>query len=141
MTVNPELWEQVRVRANFACEYCGVTETDTAGQLTVDHFQPRAFQGSDELENLLYCCLRCNVYKADYWPTQTSDPILWNPRREPVETHLRSLVDGNMHALTPTGQFTIRRLRLHQQHASLLEDYRALLQEQQTLLKLLLRGT
>jgi hypothetical protein len=81
-----------------------------------------------------------------------------------------------MHAFTPTGEFTIRRLRLnrpplvayrarkqsqaeelrllvryrdlvlvlehlHQQHASLVQDYRALLEEQRSLLKLLLRGS
>ncbi len=88
MTIPPELREQVRSGARFACEYCGVTETDTAGQLTVDHFQPRAHGGSDELSNLLYCCPRCNLYKADYWPAQPSDSKLWNPREESVAAHL-----------------------------------------------------
>ena len=50
--------ERVRLRANFACEYCGVTETDTGGLLTVDHYQPRAHGGSDDLGNLVYCCHR-----------------------------------------------------------------------------------
>jgi 5-methylcytosine-specific restriction endonuclease McrA len=60
MTLSETLWEQVRRRANECCEYCGVTETDSAGRLTVDHFQPRAQGGPDELDNLLYCCWRCN---------------------------------------------------------------------------------
>lgn len=42
MTLPARLREQVRRRANFACEFCGVTETDTGGQLTVDHFRPQA---------------------------------------------------------------------------------------------------
>jgi hypothetical protein len=29
----------VRERANLAGEYCGVTEADTGGELTVDHFR------------------------------------------------------------------------------------------------------
>jgi outer membrane lipoprotein-sorting protein len=44
----------VRRRANFACEFCGVSETDAGGQLTVDHFQPRHKGGDDSLENLIY---------------------------------------------------------------------------------------
>jgi hypothetical protein len=40
---------QVRQRANFACEYCGVTETDSGGELTIDHYQPQSQNGSDEL--------------------------------------------------------------------------------------------
>ena len=93
MTRAAELWEQARRRANFACEYCGVTETDVGGLLTVDHFQPQARGGADALGNLLYCCHRCNLYKADYWPTQPTDPVLWNPREESVGTHLLFLTD------------------------------------------------
>lgn len=56
MTITDQMREQVRQRANFACEYCGVTETDTGGQLTIDHFHPRSKGGDDDLDNLLYCC-------------------------------------------------------------------------------------
>lgn len=42
MTLSETLWQQVRQRAEGACEYCGVTETDSGGPLTVDHFQPQA---------------------------------------------------------------------------------------------------
>jgi hypothetical protein len=34
MPLPPERMEEVRLRAKYACEYCGVTETDSAGQLT-----------------------------------------------------------------------------------------------------------
>jgi hypothetical protein len=33
--------EQVRQRAQCACEFCGITEIDAGGMLTIDHFQPR----------------------------------------------------------------------------------------------------
>jgi len=33
MTVSNTLLDQIRQRARFACEYCGVTETDTGGVL------------------------------------------------------------------------------------------------------------
>lgn len=113
MTISPELRNYVRQRAQFACEYCGVTETDTGGELTIDHFQPQAKDGTDSLENLLYCCIRCNQYKVDYWPSQPHEPQLWSPRTSPATTHFLPLEDGTLHPLTPVGAFTIQRLRLN----------------------------
>jgi len=113
VTITDDIREQVRRRANFACEFCGVTETDTGGELTVDHYQPRAKGGDDSLENLLYCCPRCNQYKADYWPTKPDDPLLWNPRREPSSQHFLELDDGTLHHLTAVGAFTLKCLRLN----------------------------
>jgi len=107
------LREQIRQRAHFACEFCGVSETDTGGELTIDHFQPKAYGGSDSLENLLYCCARCNQYKMDYWPTSPEHLPLWNPRFEPFANHFLELDDGVLHPLTTIGAFTIKRLRLN----------------------------
>jgi hypothetical protein len=90
-----------------------VTEADTGGALTIDHFQPRARGGTDAPENLLYCCYRCNQYKADYWPTQPEEPPLWQPRHEPIERHLLLLADGMLYPITEVGAFTLRRLRLN----------------------------
>ncbi len=103
----------VRQRAHCGCEFCGVTETDTGGELTIDHFQPRSQGGVDDLENLVYCCHRCNQYKADYWPYQPSDVPLWNPRQDSPDTHIMLLADGTLYPLTAVGEFTIRRLRLN----------------------------
>jgi hypothetical protein len=165
----------VRQRANFACEYCGVLEADTAGELTVDHFQPSTRGGSDDLSNLLYCRYRCNLYKADYWPAQPTDVPLWNPRQEPANFHFLTLLDGSLHPITAAGAFTLRRLRLdrpplvsyrrrkqsdseeikllaryqevivsperlERQYAALLADYRALLEQQKQLLRMLERS-
>ncbi|HUG89703.1 MAG TPA: HNH endonuclease [Planctomycetaceae bacterium] len=115
MTVPTDLWHQVRERADFACEYCGITESDAGGELTVDHIRPQAHGGTDEPENLLYCCHRCNLYKADYWPTHSGDQHLWNPRHEAASGHLMQLGDGTPHALTEVGALTLKRLRLNRQ--------------------------
>ena len=93
----------VRRRAGFACEYCGVGERDTAGELTVDHVQPTAHNGTDDPDNLVYCCHRCNLHKADYWPQSPADVALWNPRAEPRECHLILMADGTLHPITPIG--------------------------------------
>lgn len=111
--VNSTIREQVRQRANFACEFCGTSETDVGGQLTIDHFRPRHKAGDDGLENLIYCCVRCNQYKLDYWPKDSDAPSLWNPRQEPASQHFLELDDGTLRPLTASGAFTLRRLRLN----------------------------
>jgi hypothetical protein len=113
MSILSEIREQVRRRANFACEFCGVSETDVGGQLTIDHFQPKSKGGEDSLENLLYSCIRCNQYKQDYWPARADDLSLWNPRQEPASLHFLELDDGKLLPLTLIGEFTIKRLRLN----------------------------
>jgi len=74
VSISVELRMFVRERARFACEYCRVTETDSGGELTIDHYQPSRRGGlSDDPDNLLYCCHRCNQYKSDYWPNTATD--------------------------------------------------------------------
>lgn len=53
MSLTASIREQVRQRAQCACEFCGVNEIDVGGMLTIDHFQPRTKAGSDTLENLV----------------------------------------------------------------------------------------
>lgn len=113
MAISPEVRLYVRQRAYFACEYCGVSETDTGSELTIDHFQPHTKGGQDDVDNLLYCCARCNQYKADYWPAEANNPVLWNPRQESFETHFLMFSDGKLYAITAIGEFTLNRLRLN----------------------------
>ncbi len=174
MSITKEIRESVRQRAACACEFCGVSETDTGGELTLDHYQPQTKGGTDDLENLLYCCNRCNLYKHDYFPASPTEPMLWNPRTEPASAHFLELEDGSLSPLTHMGAFTLQRLRLNRpplvahrlfkrknkEEAHLLNRYRellvlleqvnsqlgavteeqhSLLEEQQRLLRLLLR--
>jgi hypothetical protein len=113
MSVSAEVRLLVRQRTGYACEYCGVSETDSGGELTIDHIQPQTKAGSDDPENLVYCCNRCNQYKADYWPESPDAPSLWNPRVDSRETHFLELADGTLHPITEIGAFTLRRLRLN----------------------------
>jgi hypothetical protein len=113
MTVSRKDAELVHARAGHACEYCAVTETDCGGTLTIDHHCPQSHGGSDEPENLVYCCWRCNLHKAADWPSKPTDPVLWNPREDAREHHLLLLADGRLFARTPTGEFTLARLCLN----------------------------
>ena len=113
MSVSAQLRLFVRERAQSRCEYCGVSEQDTAGELTVDHFQPQLKGGTDDLDNLSYCCQRCNQYKSDYWPSNEAAVPLWNPRRDNHSDHFVMLADGTIYPRTAIGSFTIARLRLN----------------------------
>jgi hypothetical protein len=121
MTIPADVVAQVRRRARSACEYCGVTDRHAAGKLTVDHYRPQSKGGSDDLDNLIYCCFRCNTYKGDYWPELPDALPLWHPRRDPREVHLLELADGRLHPITPIGEVTLRQLRLNRPE---LVDYR-----------------
>jgi hypothetical protein len=113
MTISLALRDDVRRRAGFVCEYCGTSETDAGAELTIDHFCPTSKGGADTLDNLVYCCPRCNEYKLDFWPESASAPSLWNPRTEPSTHHLTETEDGILHPLTGMGALTIQRLRLN----------------------------
>ena len=103
MSLPEAIREQVRLGAGFACEFCGITETDAGGLLTVDHFQPSTQGGGDAPDNLLYCCSRCNQYKADYWPGSPMEPHLWHPRKTPLSAHFVERENGTLHPLTDLG--------------------------------------
>ncbi|MEM7532517.1 MAG: HNH endonuclease signature motif containing protein [Chloroflexota bacterium] len=121
MSIPTVIRQQVRERANFACEFCGVTEVDMVGELTIDHYRPQTKGGGDELDNLIYSCLRCNQQKSNYWPSKGGDIFLWNPRQDPAHQHFLLREDAVLHPLTDIGAFTISRLRLNR---PLLIDYR-----------------
>lgn len=136
----------VRHRAHFACEYCGVSEVDVGGELTIDHYRSLSKDGDDNPDNLIYCCVRCNQYKGDYWPEHPDDPQLWNPRRELSSLHFTINTVGNLLPLTDTGSFTLRRLNLNRpqliarrRRAIRIHEERRLLEHQRELIKTRIR--
>jgi len=141
MTISNKVRALVRKRARFACEFCGIEESDAGGELTIDHYQPKIKGGDDNLDNLLYCCPRCNQYKLDYWPVDTSDLPLWNPRLDSASTHFIELEDGSLLPLTAVGGFTLNRLRLNRpqlvehrlQKRQRIHDARLLIRRQETI--------
>lgn len=144
--------DQVRRRFGHRCGYCGVAEADAAGELTVDHFQPRSAGGDDSDDNLVYACFRCNLHKADFHPT-TGDLALGHrllhPLRDKHAEHYQlNLKTGELEPLTHTGQFHINLLhlnrpalaayRLRQQQSMLYGIQKALLEEEIVRLRRLL---
>ncbi len=64
-------------RDDYTCQYCGYRGKD----LTVDHVIPRRLGGSDDWENLVTCCRKCNLKKGDKPLHQTGMTLLRQPRR------------------------------------------------------------
>ncbi len=112
MRISNKIKETIRLRAGFCCEYCGVSESDCGGELTIDHYQPQSKNGNDELENLVYSCVRCNLYKSDYWSNLEKE-TLWNPRVDDWEEHFWEAEDGRLLALTEKGNLTINIINLN----------------------------
>ena len=115
MSLSTDLREQARQRADCACEFCGISEIDVGGLLTIDHFHPRSKGGTETLDNLIYACIHCNQYKHDYWPHDDLAPRLWNPRELLISPHFVESEDGRLIAVTIVGDFTMRRLRLNRE--------------------------
>ncbi len=113
MSISDETKAEVRTRAGFACEYCGISETDAGGELTIDHFQPQSANGSDNTENLVYACFRCNLYKSDYWTETENTLAIFNPRQHSATEHFSVAPDGIIYAVSEIAEFTIRRLKLN----------------------------
>src|SRR5271165_6841534 len=134
--------EAVRQRYQRRCGYCGVSEGETGGELTVDHYQPVSAGGDDTDDNLVYACFRCNGYKGDFWP-DSSDTVhgrrVLHPLLENLPHHLRADEQtGRLEALSPTGQFHRVLLRLNRPQLielRLARRLRQLLTEAQQLLR------
>ena len=107
----------VRVRYGACCGYCGISETDAGGGLTVDHFEPVSAGGDDSDDNLVYACFRCNLYKGDLLPVDASRPVeqrLLHPLTDNVSDHLRENREtARLEPLTVTGAFHSASLRLN----------------------------
>ena len=112
----PEL-DLIRQRYGYACGYCGVTEISAGGLLTVDHHRPLSAGGDDDLDNLVYACVRCNQYKHSYWPTASEEAHglrVLPPLHDLLTQHYRlNRQAGQLDPLTETGYFHITLLRLN----------------------------
>ena len=109
--------EEVRQRYRRCCGYCGVSEVDAGGLLTVDHYRPVALGGDESDDNLIYACFKCNQYKGDFYPSMADKAQarrVLHPLRDDVASHIRANErTGEMEAVTVTGRFHIALLQLN----------------------------
>jgi 5-methylcytosine-specific restriction endonuclease McrA len=67
----------VLARDNYTCQYCGATGKD----LTLDHVLPRRMGGKHTWDNVVACCRRCNLRKADKLHSHANMKLTRQPRR------------------------------------------------------------
>ena len=138
---HPEL-EQVRQRYCCACGYCGITEVSAGGELTIDHYRPRSAGGGDDLDNLIYACVKCNQYKHNFWPTaedHAQQRRILHPQLDDVTLHFTlNEQTGHLEPRTETGRFHITLLRLNRPQLvkhRLSQQLQTILREKQRLLE------
>lgn len=134
-SISKKIRFEVFKRDNFACQYCGASAPDVV--LHVDHIEPVAKGGDNDILNLITACAGCNAGKSDRrlddqstLAKQRQQIADLNERREQLEMmvawrkgmksikdseieavaeHWKDLLDGEFH-LNPTGLQTVRRL-------------------------------
>ncbi len=67
----------VLARDQFTCQYCSCKTKD----MTIDHVVPRWAGGPHTWDNLVACCRKCNLKKADKTPQQANMRLMKKPRR------------------------------------------------------------
>ena len=100
--ISKQTRQAVRAAYVFTCGYCGIGESETGAELTIDHFMPRVAGGDDNFDNLVYACHACNEFKGQAWNEQM--PRTLHPAHDSLEQHLREDADGRLVPLTDAGQ-------------------------------------
>lgn len=66
-------------RDNNQCQYCGKKFPTT--ELSLDHVVPRSQGGQSTWENIVCCCLACNVRKGGRTPKQAGMTLIRKPEK------------------------------------------------------------
>lgn len=118
MSIPKSLYEAVRQRAQFQCEYCHYPELLSSAPFSIDHVQPRSLSGSDDLNNLALACRRCNERRYNFTtgidPETETEVPLFNPRQQQWSDHFIWSTDAlRIIGKTSTGRATCNRLDLN----------------------------
>lgn len=113
--ISLQLRRLVASRADHACEYCLILETDSLG-CEIDHIISVKHGGLTTEDNLAYACVFCNLHKGTdlgsiNW--QTGELIrFFNPRRDFWGNHFQ--LDGAViRPITDIGEVTARILEFN----------------------------
>lgn len=118
MSIPRLLYEAVRQRAQFRCEYCHYPELLSSAPLSIDHIQPQSRGGGNDLANLALACRRCNERRYNFTTgidldTEAEVP-LFNPREQLWGEHFIWSSDGlRILGRTSIGRATSNRLDLN----------------------------
>jgi len=66
-------------RDHNTCQYCG--RRFNSSELSLDHVVPRSLEGVTTWDNLVCCCLKCNVRKGGRTPAQANMELIRPPAK------------------------------------------------------------
>lgn len=99
MAISDTMRFEVFRRDNHECRYCGTGGSKT-NELQIDHNMPRARNGSDDFDNLLVACARCNRGKGSSHPDAAmvaqvqQDAKLWLDAKAATAAHLEEAAEN-----------------------------------------------
>jgi hypothetical protein len=118
VVISKSLFQTIRQRANFRCEYCHYPELLSSAPLSLDHLQPQSLGGDDSPDNLALACRRCNERRYNFItgidPETQIELPLFNPRNQIWSDHFIWSVDSlRIIGTTNIGRATCNRLDLN----------------------------
>ena len=75
--ISKKLRFEVFKRDGFTCQYCG--RKFATSELSLDHVIPRSQNGRTTWDNIVCCCVKCNVKKGGRTPEQAHMKLLTRP--------------------------------------------------------------
>ena len=125
MSLPDETREFVRQRAGGACEYCSRPEYASVLPHQIDHIIGRQHRGSDDVDNLCLCCIRCNQKKgpniASIDPCYGRHEAAVSSRRHSWLEHFAA-VEARIAGLTPEGRTTVQLMDMNNPDRVLLRE-------------------
>ena len=86
----------INERAKGCCEYCKSPFDFSTELFSIEHILPISLGGDDELSNLAFACIGCNIFKSNKLegkdPISQAMTILFNPRIMFWEEHFFGIV-------------------------------------------------
>lgn len=108
----------VRERADDRCEYCRLRQEHAPlWRHQIEHIVPRKHRGTDDLTNLAWACVRCNLGKASNLSGRDADTgeivPLFDPRKQTWDEHF-AYEGAEIIGLTATGRVTVEVLNMNE---------------------------
>jgi hypothetical protein len=106
----------VQSRASNACEYCLLPSYASVLPHQLDHIIGRQHRGTDDVDNLCLCCIRCNLKKgpniASVDPQTLLLTALYHPRQHSWDQHF-VLADARIMGVSAEGRATVQLLDMN----------------------------
>lgn len=68
--------DNVFLRDDYICQFCGGDFVDNKNQLTLDHVIPSSKNGKTNFKNIVTCCSKCNREKGDKIILPNKKPVI-----------------------------------------------------------------